>query len=122
MTNYGTLEILALPKMPERQLRFLLALETITCREDGRREVGIDLLAKKAGLSVNTAVRARRDLVKSGAIEYRRGDGRGHLSTYRIKVPINDVHLPEPEKVPSDTDHLSSPGKVPSDTDHLPSP
>jgi len=111
-----------LPKMPERQLRFLLALETFTRGEDGRREIGTDLLARTAGLSVNTAVRARRELVKSGAIEYKRGDGRGHVSAYRIKVPHDVVHLPEPVKVPNDADHLSSPGKVSNDAGHLSEP
>ena len=87
MTNFGTRAILALPKMPERRLRLLLALETFTRGEDGWREAGTGLLASTAGLSVNTAARARRELAKSGVIEYGRGDGRGHLSTYRIKVP-----------------------------------
>jgi hypothetical protein len=122
VTNYGTLAILALPKMPERQLRLLLALETVTPREGGWREVGTDLLASKAGLSVNTTARARRELAKSGAIDYERGDGRGHVSTYRMKVPHDVAHLPEPGKVPTVTDHLSSPGKVPNDTGHLSGP
>lgn len=108
--------------MPERQLRFLLALETFTRRDDCWREVGTALLASTAGLSVNTTARARGELVKSDAIGYRRGNGRGQVGTYRIKVPINDVHLPEPGKVPSDTDHLSSPGKVPNNAGHLSEP
>jgi hypothetical protein len=106
MTNYGTLAILALPKMPERRLRFLLALETVTCDADGWRKIGTGLLASKAGLSVTTATRARRDLVASGAVEYERGDGKGHLSAYRMKVPHDVVHLPEPGKVPSNGDDL----------------
>jgi len=102
VTNHGTRAILGLPKMPERQLQLLLALETFTPRDDGWREVGTKLLASTAGLSATTATRARRDLVKSGAIEYERGDGKGHLSTYRIKVPHGVVHLPEPGKVVTD--------------------
>jgi hypothetical protein len=112
VTNFGTRAILALPKMPERRLRFLLALETFTRREDGWREAGTELLASAAGLSAKTTARARRELAASGAIEYRRGNGRGQLGTYRLKVPSDTVHLPEPGKVPSDGDHLSEPGKV----------
>ena len=122
MTNYGTRAILALPKMPERQLRFLLALETFTRNEDGWREAGTALLARTAGLSVKTAVRARAELVKSAAIGYQPGNGRGQVGTYRLKVVINDVHLSEPGKVPSDGAHLSGAGKVSSDGAHLSEP
>jgi hypothetical protein len=122
VTNYGTRAILGLPKMPERQLRFLLGLETFTGREDGWREAGTALLASTAGLSVNTAARARVELVKSGAIEYRRGNGRGQVGPYRIKVPSVVVHLPEPGKVPNDAGDLSGPEKVPNDAGDLSSP
>lgn len=122
MTNFGARAILALPKMPERQLRLLLALETFSRREDGWREAGTELLASTAGLSVKTTARARVELVKSGAIEYRRGNGRRRFSTYRLKVVINDVPLPEPGKVPSDSAPLSGAGKVPSDSAHLSGP
>ena len=49
MTNYGTCAILALPKMPERRLRFLLALETFTRGEDGRREAGTNCSPARPG-------------------------------------------------------------------------
>ena len=114
MTNYGTRAILALPKMPERRLRFLLALETFTRREDGWREAGTELLASTAGLSAKTTARARRELATSGAINYRPGNGRGQVGTYRIKVPSDTVPLPELGKVPSDTDHLSEPERYPN--------
>ena len=101
MTNFGTRLILGLPKMPERQLRVLLALETLPRRKGGWRRAGTELLAATAGLSANTAVKARDELVSSGAIEYRRGNGRGKVSAYRIKV-TNDVgYLSSAERYPN---------------------
>jgi hypothetical protein len=84
VTNYGTLAILALPWMPERQLRFLLALETVTVRDGGWREVETGVLAAQARQSVRSAVRARAELVKAGRIEYRPGTGPGHPGRYRL--------------------------------------
>ena len=94
MTNKGARAILGLPQMPERQLRFLLALETFTRREDGWRPSGTELLADAAGLSPRTVAKARSELVAAGLIDYRRGDGRGHVSTYQIRAPgVADHHL-----------------------------
>lgn len=89
MTNYGTLAILALPKMPERQLRFLAALETVTPREGDWREIETGVLAGQAGESVNTAARARAELVAADLIEYRPGTGPGHPGRYRIRVEVD---------------------------------
>jgi hypothetical protein len=114
VTNYGTCAILALPRLPERQLRFLLALETFSRGDDGWREAGMKLLAKTAGRSPNTAIKARDELVAAGAIEYRPGNGRGNHSSYRIKVPGIGDHLRG--KVPK------SAGKVPKNAGYLPSP
>lgn len=101
MTNYGALAILALGRMPERQLRFLIALETITPAADGSRQIGATLLASKAGLSPSTAQRTRAELIKAGRIQYTRGNGRGNLSTYRLKFST------DPDKGSHDTDNLS---------------
>jgi hypothetical protein len=101
MTNYGIRAILALPWLPERQLRFLLALETFTSGDGGWREAGTALLAQYAGQSVNTTVKARAELVKSGAVEYRPGSGRGHVGSYRTKVPSYLGYLSSPERYPS---------------------
>ena len=89
MTNYGALAILALPKMPERQLRFLLALETVTRGEDGWREIETGVLARQAGLSVTTVVKARAELAAFGRIEYRPGTGPGHPGRYRVRVDVD---------------------------------
>ena len=90
MTNYGALAILALPKMPYRQRYLLLALETVTSGSDGWRPVGLDLLARSAGLSVRTAVKARDELTKAGFIEWRRGTGREHPSVYRLRFDLSN--------------------------------
>ena len=114
MTNVGVREILALPKMPERQLRFLIALETFTCGEDGWREAGTELLASAAGLSVNTIVKARGELGASGAIEYRRGNGRGQVSTYRRKVPATLSTFPSRERYPTMLGTFQAPERYPT--------
>jgi hypothetical protein len=107
VTNFGALAILALPKMPERQLRFLLALETFTRGEDGWREAGAEKLIERTGLSVNTAIKARGELVAAGAIDYRRGNGAGHVSVYRIRLPGIGDHLgSRPKKVPKNVGDL----------------
>jgi hypothetical protein len=85
VTNYGTCAILALPRLPDRQLRFLLALETFKPDDCGWREAGTELLATTAGLSPRTVAKARGELVAAGEVQYRRGDGRGHCSTYRMR-------------------------------------
>jgi hypothetical protein len=86
VTNEAILAILALPGIPGRQLRFLLALGTFARGEHGWRKAGIRLLASKAGLSPTTAAKARGELAKAGVIEFVRGRGHG-LSTYRIRLP-----------------------------------
>lgn len=120
MTNFGTRAILAaLPEAtPTRRLRFLLALETFTRSPDGWRAAGTELLAERAGLSQRTARRARNDLVAAGVIDYRRGEGRGHASAYRIKVAgVADHELNADSdvatgKADSDVATFDDPGKV----------
>jgi hypothetical protein len=106
---------MALRKLPERQRAVLIGLETFTRGEDGWRAAGTVLLAEAAGLSVTTLDKARRELVASGLIDYRRGDGRGHVSTYRIKVPNIADHLYGPAKVPKDDEHLSKTERYPNE-------
>ena len=89
MTNFGTLAILGLPWMPHRQRYLLLALETVTAREAGWREIETGVLARLAGLSVNTAARARAELAKAGRIEYRPGTGPGHPGRYRLLFDVD---------------------------------
>ena len=119
MTNFGALAILALPKLPERQLRFLLALETVTARDGGWREAETGMLADLAHQSVNTAAKARSELAKAGLIEYRPGTGPGHPGTYRIllevdKPPKNAARVNPPknaggDKQPNDAGAVNPP-------------
>jgi DNA-binding MarR family transcriptional regulator len=87
------LAILAVkPKPPLRQLLFLIALSTVTRhRDDGSRKAGIDLLARRAGLTASEATRARNQLAARGLIKYRPGLP-GRAGHYRITLPGN----PEP--------------------------
>jgi hypothetical protein len=89
VTNFGALVILALPGIPERQLRLLLALETVTRDADGWRQAETGVLAQLARMSVNTAAKARGEAVKAGLIEYRPGTGPGHPGRYRILLDVD---------------------------------
>jgi hypothetical protein len=88
-SNFTVRAILALPGISERELRVLMVLETVTADKDGWREVGAVLLARYARMSVGTAARARGKLAGRGLIEYVRGDGQGHLSAYRLRIPAS---------------------------------
>ena len=112
MTNDAILAILALPDIPERQLRFLLALGTFTRGKGGWRKAGIRLLASKARLSPTTAAKARAELVKAGTIEFVRGKA-GQLSIYRIRLPGITDHLDAESTnnagTPPDTNNAGTP-------------
>lgn len=87
-SNFAVRAILALPGISERELRVLMVLETVTADKDGWREIGTELLARYARISVKTAARARARLVALDLIEYVRGDGR-RLSAYRFRIPAS---------------------------------
>jgi hypothetical protein len=103
VTNYGALAILALGKMPERQLRLLIALETVTPSGHGWRSIGAALLASKAGLSPVTVALARDELAAAGRISYIPGNGRGHLSTFKLLFPIKGDSESDPLCEPKGT-------------------
>jgi hypothetical protein len=99
MTNYGSLAILAIrPKPPDRQLRFLIALETVTARDGGWRTIETGVLAAQSGQAVRTASKARAELAKAGRIEYRPGTGPGHPGSYRLLVDVDSPPGSEPGK------------------------
>ena len=116
MSNEAVLAILALPDprrpddpeggVPERQLRFLLALSTFT-RKDGWREAGIRLLARKANQSPTTAAKARGELIRAELLDYVRGKGRA-LSRYQIKAPGVDDHLAQESASVAGTQAIAS--------------
>lgn len=77
--------------IPKRQVDLLLALETFTPDDDGWREAGADLIDTETNISPRTAARARGELIAAGWLDYDRGDGRGHVSRYRVRLP----HVPK---------------------------
>jgi hypothetical protein len=121
-SNYRTRAIMRLPKLPERQRAFLIGLETITRDKDSWRETGLDVLAWCAGLSETTATRARDQLVASGLVEYRRGEGRGHVSAYRLAPQVDDDRTSPPKKGRHNADDLSGPRKGSHSADDLSEP
>jgi hypothetical protein len=106
VTNFGARAILALDRKrrtkvlspDEADLRLLLALETFSVDGNGRRSVGMKLLAESAGVPYATARRARDRLIAEGVISCEAGSGRGNLTTWRFLIPL---------KVPSQSEHLS---------------
>jgi hypothetical protein len=86
VSNYDVQAVLALPHMPERQLRVLIALATVTPEADGWRKIGGKLLAEKANLHPDTVKTARHELVEAGLLDYEPGNGRRHFSRYRLTV------------------------------------
>jgi hypothetical protein len=97
-TNEVILGILAAwDNLSGRQRRFLLALETFPRRADGWQVAGTQALAKAAGVSLNTAIRARDELAEAGLIGYQRGNGRGNFSAYEAHLKMiitSDGHRP----------------------------
>lgn len=95
MTNYGALDILALPRShggrmeaSEAELRLLIALETFRPNGNGERVVGLRLLAKAAGVDYKTVVRVRDRLLKAGLIEV--GSAARSRTAWRLLVPPSD--------------------------------
>ena len=74
-------------KIPQRQADLLLALETFTADGDGWREAGVDLIEQETGISPRTTAKARDEMVAAEWLDFDRGDGRGHVSRYRTRLP-----------------------------------
>ena len=119
MTNFGALAILALPRKhakmltpDEADLRLLLALETFTADASDWRSVGMDKLARSAGVPYGTARRSCDRLVASGLVARESGNGSG-----RGKGTNTRWRLLFPLKVPSQGEHLKV--KVLTQGEHL---
>jgi hypothetical protein len=86
----------------EADLRLLLALETFPPGPDGLRSVGMEELARAAGVPYATARRSRDRLVADGLVEYQSGSGRGvctrWLFTSALKVLSQGEQISEPER------------------------
>jgi hypothetical protein len=88
--NYALRGILAaLPEdAPLRQLRLLVALETVKADAGGWRDVSMTLLADYARISQPTARQARDELATAGLLEYKlTGRGRHAQLLWRILAP-----------------------------------
>jgi hypothetical protein len=119
VTNFGALAILALPRKrakmltpDEADLRLLLALETFTEDASGWRSVGMEKLARSAGVPYGTARRSCDRLVAAGLVARESGNGSG-----RGKGTYTRWRLLFPLKVPSQGEHLKD--KVPTQGEHL---
>jgi len=76
VSNYRVRQVLALPKMPENQLRLLLALATYLTDDSRSVRIGFDALVRDSGNVRNTVRAARRALEASGKLTSE-GGGRG---------------------------------------------
>ena len=72
----------------EADLRLLLALETFPPGPDGLRSVGMEELARAAGVPYATARRSRDRLVADGLIECQSGSGRGVCTRWLFTSPL----------------------------------
>lgn len=84
MSNYRVRQVLALDPMPDRELRFLLALATYMDDDSRNVKVGFSALTEATGRSADTARRGRKGNQKAGRISYLPGRGRGHLTTWTV--------------------------------------
>jgi hypothetical protein len=98
VSNYRVRQVLALGPMPDRQLRFLVALATWLPDDTRIVSVGFDTLIAETGNARNTVRQARRELEAARKVTSKRGDGRGHLTLWTV--------LCLPEKGVSDVDPL----------------
>ena len=82
VSNYRVRQVLALGPMPDRQLRFLIALATWLPDDSRAVRVGLDSLIKASGNSHNTVRKARRELEAVGKLASVSSRGRGHLTLW----------------------------------------
>jgi hypothetical protein len=92
----------------DARLRILLAVETFTPGADGWRRAGVPLVARTAGVSVETVKRLRPRLVADGLIKYESGRHRGVVSRWYLLIDIPD--RPSPERGSYMSDPLSGDG------------
>lgn len=111
MSNYRVRQVLTIRGLPERQLRFLLALATWMDDDSLIVKASVDLVFEQTGTARNTARTARRELEKSGRVSSMAGTGRGHLTVWTVHclaekgVNVADPLSPETKGV-SDIDPL----------------
>jgi hypothetical protein len=86
----------------EADLRLLLALETFPADADGLRSVGMEELARAAGVPYGTARRSRDRVIADGLVACETGNGRGNHTKWRftsaLKVLSQDERLSQQER------------------------
>src|SRR3989442_11492141 len=79
-------------RLSRAEHRMLMVLAYHTNRETGFAYPGHRLLAKELLITTRQVIKLIQRLEKAGWIEVRRGQGRGHLSVYRLKVAPEVIH------------------------------
>jgi hypothetical protein len=103
MSNYRVRQVLALGRLPERQLRLLVALATWMDDDTRTVRLGFDTLIRDTGNVRNTVKLARADAAAAGRLIWAQPQrGRGHLTVWTVLcLPEKGVneHDPLPESV-----------------------
>lgn len=113
-------QVLALGPMPERQLRFLIALATWLSDETRTVRVGFGQLIADSGTALNTARKARRELEAARKLASTVGRGKGNLTVWTVLCLPETAFPAESEaaaKGTSDVDPFSADSKGTSDVD-----
>jgi DNA-binding MarR family transcriptional regulator len=79
------------PQVSRAEHKLLMVLAYHTNHETGLAYPGHRLLAQELLITERQVKNLVRRLVKAGWLEVKPGQGRGHLSVYRIKIPPDDV-------------------------------
>jgi hypothetical protein len=116
VTNYRVQQVLQLGRMPEAQLRFLVALATFLPDDTRSVRVGFDVLIETTGNVRGTVRTARRELEAEKRISSKPGNGRGHVTLWTVHcLPPKGVSYIDPLSVihngVNESDPLSDGGK-----------
>jgi hypothetical protein len=100
VSNYRVRQVLALGRLPDRQLRFLVALATWLPDESRSVRVGFGTLLEHTGNARNTVKAARRELEADGRLSSVASRGRGHLTLWTVHcLPEKGVSYVDPFSV-----------------------
>src|SRR5213593_1880544 len=79
------------PQVSRAEHKLLMVLAYHTNHETGLAYPGHRLLAQELLITERQVKNLVRRVVKAGWLEVKPGQGRGHLSVYRITIPPDDV-------------------------------
>jgi len=109
ISNYRVRQVLGLGAMPERQLRFLIALATWMSDETRTVRVGFETLIRESGKSHNTIRNARRELEAAGKLASHGGRGKGNLTVWTaLCLPEKGVSDVDPHADPKGTSEVGT--------------